>query len=94
MSTKIDAFISEVRNAPRFVEASASNPSAVAGLASLELGLLALDRRADDSPQMIEILDKVESVISRRHSTIKRRLLEVGRLLTEARDSLNLPSLN
>jgi hypothetical protein len=49
-------------------------------------GLGVIDRKADDDPQMIEIFDKIQTVIGRSDLSMKQRLIQLGRLLAQARD--------
>ena len=90
MGKKIDAFLNEVRNMPGFVAASATEPKWIAEMDGLERALNAIERKADDDPQMIEILDKIQAVVGRADLPIKERLLTVGKLLTEARDLIKI----
>jgi hypothetical protein len=90
MTDKIEAFITEVRNMPGFVAASATDPKWIAELEALERLLNALDRQADDDPGMIEIFDKIQSVVGRADLPIKQRLLEVGKLLAQVRDAIKI----
>jgi hypothetical protein len=90
MNAKIDAFITEVRNMPGFVKASATDPKWIAGLEAIERGLNAIDRKADDDPGMIEIFDRIQSVVDRVDLPIKQRLLEVGKLSAQARDAIKI----
>jgi len=59
MSDKIDAFLTEVRNMPGFVTASAADPKWIEQLAGVERGLNAVDRAADNNPAMLDALDKI-----------------------------------
>jgi hypothetical protein len=90
MSTKIDSFITEARNMPGFVAASATDPNWIEQLAGIERGLNAIDRAADNNPAMLDALDKIHAVISRSDLSIKQRLLAIGELLVSARDSIKI----
>jgi hypothetical protein len=87
MSAKIEAFLTEIRNMPGFVAASAIDPKWIAELDAIERMLNAIDRKADDDPQTIEIFDKLLIVIDRNDLSLKQRLLEVGKLLVQFRDA-------
>jgi hypothetical protein len=87
MNTKIDAFITEVRNMPVFIKAAATDEKWFAELAAIERVLNTIDRKADDDPATIEVFDKIQDVIGRKDFSLKQRLLEVGKLLLEFRDA-------
>ena len=87
MSAKIDAFLEEVRNMPGFVAASATDPKWIAELDAIKRVLNAIDRKADDDPQTIEIFDKLLIVVERSDLSLKQRLLEVGKLFVQFRDA-------
>jgi hypothetical protein len=90
MSEKFDAFIAEVRNMPGFVAAAAADPKWIGELESIERALHTVDRQADNSPAMLDALDRIQDVISRTDLSLKERLLEVGRLLTTVRDAIKI----
>ena len=90
MSEKLGAFIAELRNMPGFVAAASTDPKWVGMLESIERALNAVDRQADNSPAMLDALDKIQDVISRHDLSLKERLLEVGRLLTTVRDTIKI----
>ena len=87
MSDKIDSFISEIRNRPKFIAAAASDSNLSDHLNNIERGLFFLDRQADNDPATIEIFDKILIVIGRNDLTLKQRLLELGKLLVQFRDA-------
>jgi hypothetical protein len=88
MSDKIEAFIAEIRNWPKFVaEVSLDGPRWTRELEAIERGLNFIDRKADDDPATIEIFDKIVAVIGRSDLTLRQRLLEVGKLLVQVRDA-------
>jgi hypothetical protein len=86
MIAKIDAFIAEIRSQPAFVAAAASDSKFSDHLDNIERGLNFVDRQADNDPATIEIFDKIQDVIARNDMSLKQRLLEVEKLLTEVRD--------
>jgi hypothetical protein len=88
MSSKIDAFISEVRCRPGFVAASATDSNWIDQLAAIERLLYSIDRMADDDPAILEIFDKIQEVIGRRDFATKAKLLDLGRLLAQVRDTI------
>ena len=90
MNTKIKKFVNEVRNMPGFVAASASDPAWFEHLEAMERTFAFVDRQADDDPRMVDLLDKIESIVGRTDLQIKRRLLEVGELLRNWRDTLKI----
>jgi hypothetical protein len=90
MSTKIDAFLAELRSLPGFVAASAANPKWTADLAAVERGLNAVDREADNNPAMLDALDKIQEVIDRRDLSLKQRLLAIAELLVRVRDTIKI----
>jgi hypothetical protein len=79
MSTKIEAFIAELQRMPKFVAASATDPHWIAELAAIERGLIAIEQKADDDPQMLDAFDKIEedrspsARVVRKLSTFKDR---------------------
>jgi hypothetical protein len=86
MSAKIDAFIAEVRTSPEFVAASAADSQYPDHLDNIACGLSEVDRQADSDPKMIAIFDNIQDVIVRNDLSLKQRLLELGKLLTQVRD--------
>jgi hypothetical protein len=90
MTAKIDAFLTEVRTMPGFVAASATDPKWIEHLAGIERGLNAVDRAADNNPAMLDALDKIRDVIGRADLSTKAKLLEVGKLLTQVRDTIKI----
>ena len=86
MSAKIDAFIAEIRTRSTFADAAASDPKWFEHLDNIERGLNAVDRKADGDPATIEVFDRIVIVIGRNDLSLKQRLLEVGKLLTQVRD--------
>jgi hypothetical protein len=87
MNAKIDAFLTEIRQLPGFVKASATDPKWNEELNRFERVFDAIDRKADDDPQTIEIFDKIQDVIARRDLSLKERLLEVVKLIVQFRDA-------
>jgi len=87
MPAKIDAFLAKIRARPAFVAAANSDGSWYKHLDAIERGLSFLDRKADDDPQIIEILDKIQSVVARDDLSLKERLLEVGKFFVQIRDA-------
>jgi hypothetical protein len=87
MTARIDAFISEIRASPAFITAAASDSRWPDHVDNIERGVNFIDRKADSDPEMIEIFDKIQDVIGRGDLSLKQRLLEVGKLLTRARDA-------
>jgi hypothetical protein len=83
MTAKIDAFIAEIRLRPAFIDAAAADSKKLDELDAIERGLLAVYR----NPEMIEIFDKIQAVIDRGDLSLKERLLDIGKLLTQARDA-------
>lgn len=86
MST-IDTFIAEIQTLPTFAARAATDRVWSEHLAAIEFALNEIDRRADSDPQMIEIFDRIENVIARRDVPLKQRLLEMAKLLVQARDA-------
>ena len=87
MGTKIEKFISQIRSRPAFVAAAASDAKWSNDLDNFERGLKFADRLADSDPAMLEIVDKIQNVIGRNDLSLKQQLLEVVKLLTQARDA-------
>jgi hypothetical protein len=83
MTAKIDKFIAEIRSRPAFIDAAVVDPQKLNELAAIERGLFAVYR----NPEMIEIFDKIQAVIDRGDLSLKERLLDIGKLLTQARDA-------
>jgi hypothetical protein len=88
MTAKIDAFLTEVRNMPGFVTASAVDPKWNRELEGIERALSAVDLRADEDPAFLDILDNIQAVIGRAGLSTKEKLLEIGKLLVQARDAV------
>jgi hypothetical protein len=86
MTTKIDAFIAEIRDCPEFIAAVALDSQYSDHIDNIERGLNAVDRWVDNDPAIIEIFDNILVVIARIDLSWKERLLEVGRLFTQVRD--------
>jgi hypothetical protein len=86
MSAKIAEFIAEIRAQSAFVAAAASDSKFSDHLDNIERGLNFVDRQADNDPATIEIFDKIHDVIGRNDLSLKQRLLELGKLLVQARD--------
>jgi hypothetical protein len=82
MTDKIDAFIAAIASHPVFVAAAMVDPKRNEDLAAIERGIAAVYR----CPEMIDIFDKIQAVIDRRHVSYNRRLLDIGKLLEQARD--------
>jgi hypothetical protein len=89
-NAKIDAFLTEVQKLPGFVKASASDPKWLERFDAMARGLATVDREADNNPAMLDTLDKIQDVIGRADLSLKERLLEVAKLLTEVRDTLKI----
>jgi len=79
----MDAFLTEVRHMPGFIAASAIDPKWSEHLDAIERGLTAIYNSA--AAEMIEAFDKIQAVIDRADLSIKEQLVEIGKLLTEAR---------
>ena len=88
MSARLDTFLIEVRTAPGFVDAAASDSKWFAELEKIERALKAVDRLADNDPTVIDILDSIQDVVGRTDLSVKARLIEVGKLLVLARATL------
>jgi len=82
MTDKTAAFIAEIRGTPEFIAKSAADPKWQREIDNIERGLDALYRDSE----MIEILDRIQSVVARKSFSIKKRLLELRKLLVQARD--------
>ena len=83
----IDAFLAKIRNAPEFVSACAADPNFSNHLEAIESALNLIDRKANDDPHMIEMFDRVQTVISRDDLSIKQRLVAVMKVFAELRDA-------
>jgi hypothetical protein len=90
MSTKIDAFLTEVRNMPGMITASASDPKRLAELEGIERALAAVDRLADEDPAILDFFDKIQTVAGRADLSTKAKLIEVGKLLMQVRDAIKI----
>jgi hypothetical protein len=88
MNIKIDDFIDQIRDQPKFVAAAASDTVWFNHLAAIEFGLNEIDRRANDDPAMIEAFDTVVAVIADNDRSLKQRLLDLVELLIPLRDQL------
>jgi hypothetical protein len=83
MSMAIEAFLSDLRTAPGFVAAAASDPKCLAELERVERGLSAVDRLANNDPAIVDIFDRIQAVAGNSNLSLKERLLAVGKLLAE-----------
>jgi hypothetical protein len=83
MTAKIDAFIADIRSSPKFAAAAASDSQWSDHLEAMERAFAALYR----NPEMIDALDKLQAVIDRRDLSMKEKLIEIGKTLTEVRDA-------
>jgi hypothetical protein len=88
MTTKIDAFIAEIRARPAFAAVAAADRVWSEHLAAIEFGLNEIDRRANEDPAMVEVFDKVVALISDNDRTLKQRLLDLNEVLIPLRDQL------
>jgi hypothetical protein len=84
MTAAVFAFLAEIREKPALVTASAVDPMWAEHLFAIERGIDELCR--DDRPEAIEIVDKIHCVIARKDHLLKDRLLDLGKLLVQARD--------
>jgi hypothetical protein len=84
--TKVDNFLDEIRGSPKFAAAAATDPKWIEQVDAIERGLNAVDRVANEDPAILEIFDEIQTAISRADLSLKQRLLEVVRLITEVRD--------
>lgn len=85
MNGKIDAFLTDVRNMLGFVAAVTKDPERIQEIEAIERALIAVDQLADENPIVLDIFDKIQATIGRADLSMKAKLLEVGRLLTQAR---------
>jgi hypothetical protein len=83
MTAKIDAFIAEIQSRPEFIAGVAADPKKADDLAAMEEGLAVLYR----DEKFIDALDKLEAMLYRRDLSMKQRLDEIGKILTDARDA-------
>lgn len=89
MSTRIDAFLSEVRNMPEFIAELAIGPTRPRELIEgLERGISGVDRLANDDPAVVEIYDEILATIGRRDLSTKEKLSALGKLLLQAADTM------
>ena len=83
MTDKINAFIAEIRTSPKIIAGVAQDPTLSDHLDAIERGIEEVQRR----DELIEIFDKIQAVIDRGDLSMHTRLIEIGKLLTEARDA-------
>jgi hypothetical protein len=86
MNARTDAFLAEIRAMPNFATAAATDSKWGDHLDNIERGINAIDRRADDDPATIEILDRIHAILGRNDLSMKERLLGLCKLLMEFRD--------
>jgi hypothetical protein len=86
VNAKTDAFLAEIRAMPKFVTAAATDSKWGKHLDDIERGINTIDRRADDDPATIEILDRIHAILGRNDLSMKERLLGLYKLLMEFRD--------
>jgi hypothetical protein len=89
MTSKIDAFIAEIRARPGFVNAVASDPIWSCHLENIEYALNEIDRRADSDPRMLEAFDKIVAIVADSARPVKQRLLDLNAVLVPLRDLLH-----
>jgi hypothetical protein len=82
MTAKIDAFIADIRSSPKFAAAAAADSQWTDHLEVMERAFAALYR----NPEMVDAFDEVQAVIDRRDLSTKRKLIEIGKILTQVRD--------
>jgi hypothetical protein len=88
MIANLETFLTEIRTMPGFVAAVAKDPGRIREIDGIERALLAVDRLANDEPAVIDISDEIQATIGRADLSMKAKLLEVGRLLGQARDHI------
>jgi hypothetical protein len=86
MNSKIDNFISEIRNSPQYLAAAAESSVWAGHISSIEYGLREIDRRSCDDPAMAEAIDKVIAAISDDDQHLGQRLRDLGALAARLRD--------
>jgi hypothetical protein len=87
VNAKTDAFLAEIRAMPNFATAAATDSKWGDHLDNIERGINAIDRRADDDPATIEILDRIHALLGRNDLSMKERLLGLYKLLMQFRDA-------
>jgi hypothetical protein len=86
--TKIDDFITEIRDLPAFTAVAAADRVWSEHLAAIEFALQEIDRRADNDPAMIEAFDKIVALITDNRLPLRQRLLNLNEVLIPLRDRL------
>jgi precorrin-6x reductase len=87
MTAKIDALLAEVQAMPEFIAELAISPKRPQELMEgLERALIAVGRRADEDPAVVEIYDEVMFTIGRRDLATKEKLSALSRLFLRALD--------
>jgi hypothetical protein len=90
MSDRFPEFFDQIRKRPKFVKAAAADPRAIDQLEDLQRRLENLAR----SPQHIELVDELIRLVNRKDLSLKKRLLSIGKHLTDYRDRNRLWELN
>jgi hypothetical protein len=80
----IEDFLDQIRAAPVFAAAAKADDQYNRWLADIDRGLERISELTD--AESIELMDKVIDTIGWTEMSLKQRLLEIGRLMTEFRD--------
>ena len=95
MSTRIDAFLSEVRNSQEFAAAVAADPKRYQDAeGALERSIAAVARRADENPAVVEIYDEILLTIGCRSRSTTEKLNALRKLLLHAYETINMKKVH
>jgi hypothetical protein len=81
--TVIDDFIAEIKAAPKFAAAAASNPTWIETVEGLKVALRGLSLLADDDVRALDMYDRATAIISS-DAAVGQRVLAVHDILVEA----------
>lgn len=83
MHSHVDAFIAEIKAAPKFIAAAACNSALLDGVGGIEWGLSGLSRASGNDPIALAYCDRIAAIIQS-DGSMKQRLARLMDVLTEA----------
>jgi hypothetical protein len=89
MHPKAEAFLNELRAAPKFQTAPASDPVWLEHVDEIEFVFRRLYEEGAERTEAIAILDDVLAIISRKGDSLKTRLLKLAELLAEEKPTID-----
>lgn len=86
MTPTVAAFLSTVREHPKFIAAARERPIFAEHFDAMETGLRALYADGGDNVKALETLDRITATVSRGDLSLKQRLVALAEILTDHRD--------